>query len=210
MSSKPPRILTWLAAAAAVVCAAGLVLFARDLRSWPPAVARGDVHAGTTSADVRWRPATVLPTGWSEGMLGASSQLRLRLAIERFRQTYNLPPGFESGVAAVQARDAAEASLAAAAQGGTAPEQAQALDLLGLLYFGDSSAGGGSAAAVRAVADLQQAVSTNPADEEAKSNLELVLALLQPHGKRAGSSSAAGPRSTGRHGSGSGTPGEGY
>jgi hypothetical protein len=202
------RLASILVALAAAVV---LVLFARDVRAWPAAVARDDVRAEAGSnRTLTWRPSTVLPGSWSQSLLGLQPDRRLRLAIQRFRQTYDLPPGFDGGLAGVKARDAAEAALGAAAQDNDPRRASQALDLLGLLLFGDASAGAGSGAATRAVGDLEQAVSVDGNDEAAKANLELVLRLLQPKGSRAGSAAAGGPRSTGHHGAGSGTPGGGY
>lgn len=188
-----------------------LVLYARDLRSWPPSIARGDVQAAAGSGgELTWKPVTALPASWSESTLGLQQDRRLRLAIQRFRQTYDLPPGFNGGLAGVKARAAAESALGAVAADNDPRRASQALDLLALLLFGDSSAGAGSAAATRAVGDLEQAVRLESGNDAAKANLELVLRLLQAKGSRPGSAAAGGPRSTGHHGAGSGTPGQGY
>lgn len=195
----------------ALAAAVLLALFAHDLRAWPAAIARDDVRAAAgVGGAPTWRPSTVLPAAWSEDLLSLRADRELRLAIRRFRQTYDLPPGFGGGLTAVKARDAAEAALAARAQDPDPARASQALDLLGLLLFGDSTSGAGSAAATRAVGDLQQAVRLDAGNEDAKTNLELVLRLLEAHGSRPGSAAAAGPRSTGHHGAGSGQPGEGY
>jgi hypothetical protein len=200
-----------LAVAALLAAAVLLALLAHDVRAWSAAFARDDVRAEAAAPGARtWRGDTVLPAGWTEGLLGLAADRNLRLAIQRFRSTYARPPGFDGGIGAVRARDAAEASLTEAARDGDGRRASQALDLLGLMQFGDSTAGAGSGAATRAVADLQQAIALDPGNAAAKANLELVLRLLRTSGSRPGSSAAAGPRSTGHHGAGSGTPGEGY
>jgi hypothetical protein len=197
-------------AVAAVLAAAAVLLglLAHDLRAWPAALHAGDVRAAAGAAP-SWRAATVLPAGWSESVLGVSSQRSLRLAIRDFRRTYGRPAGLDGGLAQQKARDEAEAALAAASQDGDPARAAQALDLLGLQLFGDST-NGNAAAAQRALGDLQQATRLDPQDGDAQANLELVERLLAPKGSRAGSAAAAGPRSTGRKGGGGGTPGEGY
>jgi hypothetical protein len=201
----------WLAVAALLAAAALLALLARDVRAWSAAFARDDLRAEAGAPGARtWRGDTVLPSGWSEGLLGLGPDRDLRLAIARFRATYARPPGLDGGLAAVRARDAAEAALGEVARGSDGRRASQALDLLGLMQFGDSTAGAGSGAATRAVADLRQAIALDPDNAAAKQNLELVLRLLRAKGSRPGSSAAAGPRSTGKHGAGSGTPGEGF
>lgn len=201
-----------LAAAASLVAVAVLLgLYAHDLRVTRAAIVRDDVRVEAgVAGQPTWRGATVLPFGWSEDLLGLRGDRDLRLAIRGFRATYRRPAGFDSGQAAVRARDAAEAALAGAAQDADERRASQALDLLGLLLYGDSTAGAGSAAATRAVADLQQAVALDDGNDAAKENLELVLRILRAHGSRIGSAAAAGPRSSGHRGAGSGTPGEGY
>jgi tetratricopeptide (TPR) repeat protein len=191
-----------------VAAAAALGLLAHDLRAWPAALHAGDVRAAAGAAP-SWQPSTALPRGWSEGILGVSSQRALRLAILDFRRTYGRTPGLDGGLARQKARDEAEAALAAASQDGDPARAAQALDLLGLLLFGDSTSGN-AGAAQRALGDLQQATRLDPGNGDAQANLELVERLLAPKGSRPGSAAAAGPRSTGRKGGGGGTPGEGY
>jgi hypothetical protein len=198
-------------AAVAAVLVAGAValgLLAHDLRAWPAALHAGDVRA-EAGASPSWRASTALPAGWSEGILGVGSQRALRLAMRDFERTYGRPAGFDGGLAQQKARDEAEAALSAAAQDGDPARASQALDLLGLLLFADST-GGNAAAAQRALGDLQQATRLDPANGDAQDNLELVERLLAPKGSRPGSAAAAGPRSTGHKGAGGGTPGEGY
>jgi hypothetical protein len=197
-------------ALAAVLAAAAVLLglLAHDLRAWPAALHAGDVRAEAGAAP-SWQASTVLPSGWTEGVLGVGAQRSLRLAIRDFRHSYGRTPGLDGGLAQQKARDEAEAALASAAQDADPARSAQALDLLGLLLFGDSTSGN-AGAAQRALGDLQQATRLDPANGDAQANLELVQRLLAPQGSRPGSAAAAGPRSTGRKGGGGGTPGEGY
>jgi hypothetical protein len=205
---RPGRLVS---AAVLVAVAIALGLFARDVRATQRSFARDDLRvAAAVPGQPDWRASTTFPFAWSDDLLGLGGDRRLRLAIQEFKTTYNRPAGFDSGQAATRARDAAEAALAASAQDADPKRASQALDLLGLLVFGDSTAGGGSAAATRAVSDLQQSIALDAANDAAKTNLELVLKLLRTNGSRVGSAAAAGPRSSGHRGAGSGTPGEGY
>jgi hypothetical protein len=202
-------VLPSIAGAALVAAAVLLALFAQDVRAWRGAFAGGDARAAA-GLPTQWRASTSLPAGWSEAALGLRSQRALRLAITAFQRTYATPPGFDSGLAAVHARDAAEAALAARAGDADAARASQALDLLGLLLFGDSTNGAGSAAAVRAVSDLDRAVEVDPANADAKANLELVVRLLRTNGERVGPNAGVGPRSHGHRGAAAGATGEGY
>jgi hypothetical protein len=205
---RPGRLVS---AAVLVAVAIALGLFARDVRATQRSFARDDLRvAAAVPGQPDWRASTTFPFAWSDDLLGLGGDRRLRLAIQEFKTTYNRPAGFDSGQAATRARDAAEAALAASAQDADPKRASLALDLLGLLVFGDSTAGGGSAAATRAVSDLQQSIALDAANDAAKTNLELVLKLLRTNGSRVGSAAAAGPRSSGHRGAGSGTPGEGY
>jgi hypothetical protein len=205
---RPGRLVS---AAVLVAAAIALGLFARDVRATQRSFARDDLRvAAAAPGPPDWRASTTFPFAWSDDLLGLGGDRRLRLAIQEFKTTYNRPAGFDSGQAATRARDAAEAALAASAQDADPKRASQALDLLGLLVFGDSTAGGGSAAATRAVSDLRQSIALDAANDAAKTNLELVLKLLRTNGSRVGSAAAAGPRSSGHRGAGSGTPGEGY
>lgn len=205
----PGRGLRLLAIPVLIAGAVFAALFANDLRAWPGAFARGDLLEAAGGSP-SWRPGTTLPAGWSEGALGLAADRDLRLAIRQFRRTYRLTPGFEGGVAQVQARDAAEAALAAAAGRTGGARASQALDLLGLLVFGDSTATGDSNLSAKAVGDLDQAVALDGSNADAKANLELVLRLLRTSGSRPGSSASSGPSAGGHRGAGSGAPGEGY
>jgi hypothetical protein len=197
------------AVVALVAAAIVLALLARDVRAWPRALQSSDIRAAAGES-ASWHPSTFLPVSWSQALTGLGPDRRLRLAIERFRQSYALQPGADNALAQAKRRAAAEAALAAAANDSDPVRASQALDLLGLLLFGDASAGAGSSVGANALGDLQQAVRLDDGNADAKANLELVLRLLAGSGSRAGSAASSGPRGTGRRGAGSGAAGEGY
>jgi hypothetical protein len=200
------RIVIGLALLAAALL---LALLASDLQAWPRALRAGDVRAAA-GVQPTWRPSTALPNGWSEDILALRPDRAMRLAIEDFRETYALPPGLDSDLTGVKQRDVAEARLAALTQDSNPGRASQAFDLLGLMLFGDAAAGVGSGATTNALGDLEQAVRLDDGNADAKANLELMLRVLAGAGSRPGSAAATGPRSTGRHGAGSGAAGEGY
>jgi hypothetical protein len=199
-------------AAVALVVALGAALLAHDVRAWRDAFQHDDVaFAASPQSKQDWRGSTILPGDPAGSLLGVGDDRTLRVGVRLFVAGYRKGLGFDNGASARQLRSAAEAALARAAQGNDAQHASQAYDLAGILAFGDSSAaGGGRGATDRAVTDLQTAVRRDRANEDAKANLELLLRLLVAHGQRPGTNATAGPRSTGRRGAGSGTPGTGY
>jgi hypothetical protein len=200
-------------AGVALVVALVAALLAEDVRSWRDAFRHDDVaFAASPHSKQDWRASTtILPGDPAGSLLGVGDDRTLRLGVRLFVAGYRKGLGFDNGVSERQLRSAAEAALAHAAQDGDARHSSQAYDLAGILAFGDSSAsGGGRGATDRAVTDLQTAVRRDRANEDAKANLELLLRLLVAHGQRPGTNATAGPRSTGRRGAGSGTPGTGY
>jgi hypothetical protein len=202
-----------LAAAGALAAAALAVgLLAADVRGWRDEMRRDDArYALVRGSRPDWRADTLLPRGLSGRLVGVEPDAKLRRALVLFRRT----GGPESPFGAQERqgeRGAAEAALQPLAQAADTQLASQASDLLGLLAFSDAGSGGrgGPTPAERALAQFQQAYRLDPGNEAAKTNLELVLRLLQARGARPGANAGAGPRGTGRRGAGSGQPGRGY
>jgi hypothetical protein len=199
-------------AVAAVVLAVVAALLASDLRGWRDAFAHGDTaFAASSRATPAWRASATLPGDPAAALLSVGDDRTLRTGVRLFAASYRTGLGFDSGVSQRRLRSAAEAVLARAAQSHDPQRASQAYDLAGILAFGESSSAGGAASSTdRAVTDLQTAVRLDPANEDAKANLELLLRLLAAHGVRPGPTAASGPRASGHRGAGSGTPGTGY
>jgi len=199
-------------AAVALVLAVLAALLASDLRSWRDAFAHDDLaFAASPRATPDWQASTILPDDPAAALLSVGDDRTLRTGIRLFAASYRTGLGFDSGASQRRLRSAAEAVLAGAAQSPDPQRASQAYDLAVILAFSESvSAGGGASATDRAVTDLQTAVRLDPGNEDAKANLELLLRLLVAHGQRPGPTATSGPRATGHHGAGSGTPGAGY
>jgi hypothetical protein len=199
-------------ASAAVVVAVLAALLAQDLRSWRDAFARDDLtFAASPRARTGWHAVAILPGDPAAALLSVGDDRTLRTGVRLFAASYRTGLGFDSGASQRRLRSAAQAVLARAAQDPDPQRASQAYDLAGILAFGESSSAGGSASATdRAVTDLQTAVRLDPANEDAKANLELLLRLLVARGARPGPTAVSGPRASGRRGAGSGTPGTGY
>jgi len=196
-------------AVAALVAAVLLALLAADVRAWPRAMTAGDSVYALRPLDASWSASTRLPVGWSRTLLGVQDDLIARHALQLYRANVGVRPRLDTAVQAAAARAAAEAALARVAREPGAARASQAETLLGVLAFGDFSAGAQTSQADQAVSAFQQAVKDDPSNEAAKYDLELLLRLLVAHGERTGSQPGAGP-GPGRRGAGGGVPGHGY
>jgi hypothetical protein len=119
--------------------------------------------------------------------------------------------GYDNGFSEAHARGELEAELAALGMSGERPLASEADNLLGILAFADATQTGpmAPAPAEQSVADFQAAVRLDPADVDAKFNLELVLHALIAKGVRHGASNAPG-KANGHSGAGGGLAGSGY
>jgi hypothetical protein len=190
--------------------AAGLL--AADVHAWRDEVRRDDARfLLVRGSRPNWRADTLLPRTVSGRLIGVEPETDLRRALVLFRRAGGPASPFGAQEREGE-RGAAEAALQPLAEAGDAELASQASDLLGVLAFSEPGSGarGAPTPAERALAHFEQAYRLDPENEAAKTNLELVLRLLQARGVRPGANAGAGPRGTGRRGAGSGQPGRGY
>jgi len=171
----------WLPAAAALVLAGLLALAARSAFDVPRQV---QAQSGP---------------GVAARVVGAADDIRYRRSLRlAARATV-------SAKNAVRIRSRAEAALA---QG---PQTAQAANLLGALSLADAAADptNGSKYAADAAAAFREALGIDPASEDAKYNLELLLTLKPKAASGSASEKTNGHAKRGRAGKAS-PPGTGY
>jgi len=200
----------WLAVAVLVVLAIVLALGAHDALSWRSALSRGDRRLATAPASARWRASTVLPGDPARALLALGDDLALRRAVRAFLVAEATPYGFDNGVNQTRVRSAAEIVLSDLAANGTAADASQAGDLLGVLVVKAGRVTGGITADDRARSAFEAAVRRDPANTDAKYNLELLLRRTKATSTRQGPGSGSGALAHGRRGAGAGTPGRGY
>jgi hypothetical protein len=201
------------AGVAAIVVAVLVALLASDLRSWRSALDAGDLAYAQNHATAHWKAATVLPAGLSQGILRVSDDLALRRAASTFAVVRTLGNGVDNGYSESQRRAALEVALTNLADGADRRRDSVVDNMLGILAYQDSQQTGPSAPAPidRAVNDFEAAVELDPANEDAKFNLEWLRRQLVAHGTRGGGTSGqGGPAKTGHKGAGGGVPGRGY
>jgi hypothetical protein len=207
MSGKRAALAVALLAAAVV---AGLL--AADLSSWRTAVARGDAQFARSPESASWNAGTVLPFHVARGILGISDQLALRAASRQFVHLRSLGNGVDNGYSESLQRGTLEGTLTTIAAGRDHARDSDADLMLGILAFADTQQRGAGAPAPvdQAVADFQSAVTENPANTDAKYDLELLLRSLVAKGTRTGSNNTSSGPAKGHKGAGGGQPGTGY
>ena len=200
--------LAGVALAAAIFAA----LLASDLRSWHEGVRNGDALYFQNPASATWNTPTVLPFHLARGILGISDQIAFRRAAQTFVAVHTLGNGFDNGYSESRARADLEIVLTRLARGSDHSRDSAADNLLGILAYSDSQTRGAAQAAPvdRAVADFQSSVQLDPANTDAKFNLEWLQRQLLAHGSRAGNTTSSGGAKRGHKGAGGGAPGKGY
>jgi hypothetical protein len=193
-----------LLAAVAVIAA----LLAADVHAWPKALQEGDAVYAFSPGRANWVPATNLG-GLAKTLLGTSDDVASRLALQDYRETAALEQQLGNAIPVPAARLAAISALSTPASSADPQVAAQARTLLGILTVAEATAGGGAAATDTAIADFTDAVRVEPGDTAAKFDLELLLRLTAPNGRRRQNKLAKGFGRTG-HGASGAVPGSGF
>ena len=202
---RAARILVGVLLAALAVLAA---LFAADVRSWPAALVSGDAVYAASAPSASWAPRTRLG-GLAEDALGLRGELRLRRALQLYRESTAVPQRLDEALAVQTTRADAQVALAAAARDSSPQGTSQALTLLGILAFHSVAVGGAPSQTDAALSDFTDAVRVDPDNELAKYDLELLLRLTAAHGVRRGGQ-GSGVGKGGRRGGAGGLPGSGF
>jgi hypothetical protein len=184
-------------------------LLAADVRSWPPALESGDALYAAGTPGTTWSPHTRLG-GLAQDLLGLRNELQLRRALQLYRRSTATPERLDNALGVQVARTQAQEALAAAARRSSSQDASQALTLLAILTFGSNATGAASNQADAAISTFTGAVRTDPGNELAKYDLELLLRMTAAHGTRTGGAQSSGFGRSGSHNGSAGTPGGGY
>ncbi len=205
------RLARLSAALVLVALATVAALLALDAGRWRAAVAAGDRRFKQAPAAATWTASTLLPFRSAERILGLPDQLAFRTDSQAFLSVVAAGNGVDNGYSESRTRGELETALLTLLQGRDRLLDSEVDNLLGILAFSDSLQNGPSlpAPVARSVADFRSAVQLDPANAEAKFNLELLERELEAQGTRSGTGSASGP-SRGHRGAGEGAPGSGY
>lgn len=203
-----------LLAAAAVLLAAGaavLALLASDVLRARGAFRSGEAAFASSPLDATWTGSGVFG-GLGRSLLGIGDDIRYRRALQAYAAIAENSQSFDNGASRNRSRGPAETALAdVERRDADLRRAARAAVLLGVLAYSDPAArGGGPGPTDRAEAEFRAAIRLDPGNAAAKTDLELLLRLLQAHGERTGRNPGGFGPSASRKGAGSGTPGRGY
>ena len=204
-------------AAAAVTClalAAVLFLLAVDSARWRDAFGPDDVRYRAVPEDGSlWHPETLMPGDPAALLLGVRDDVRFREAVQSLRLG-RLEAGFSSDPALALPRAEAQARLTKVAQGDPSLQRrSRALGLLGVMSFSASlyETRGQLALVSEAAKDFEAAIALDPANGEAKVNLEQALQRRRALAALAGAGAAdPTPGGEGSRGAGAANNGSGY
>jgi len=200
----------------AVLCAgvaAVLVLLAVDASTWRTTVTRDDLRFRVLPAHKDlWHPQTVLPGDPAAKLIGTGTTVAYRRALQYFWYS-RIGSNPEARQDTPTLRATAQNKLQTLVKDGpNATQRSAAANLLGVLLVTTPSIGSDKDAItqilVRSAQFFQLAISIDPANADAKQNLELVLRLQRPGKGRLGRDARSG-YGFGR-GQGFGGQGSGY
>jgi hypothetical protein len=206
------RIASVVVGIGALAGAVVLVLVAVDARAWSATVRDDDALFRVAPARATWDAGARAPFGLSERLLGTADDVRLRRAIQAFQVTrlqttfYIQDPGLQA------AKAKATLALVEVERKGPGNEaRSTAANLLGVLAFQDARLDPSSAQTSlrRATLAFRRAIIWDATNEDAKSNLELILRLAQVANQTRRAQEGLFGNSRG-HGTGAGRSGTGY
>jgi hypothetical protein len=195
--------------AALLAAAVVLVALAVGVRTTNRALRAGDVTYAGSPAHASWRTDPAFG-GLARSLLGVDDDLRVRAALQLATAADRSHLRLDNGVAVETLRARAQDALARVAGGSDPATASQARTLLGVFAFSSSAGGGDTTGIDAARAAFTDAIRADPANTDAKYDLELLLRLTAVEGTRTGQGEGGGFGRGGRQGSGGGTPGRGY
>ena len=205
--------------AGALLCLALAVVFALlalDVVRWSDAIRAGDVRYRASAADdALWRADELVPLAAARNVLGVEDDIAFRRAVRALRVSrLGDPTGSISDPEIAIHRNEAQARLEAIVTGdfdlARRSRAAGLLGVLGLVRFVTETQGR-DALLSSTISNLQLAIALDPANDEAKQNLELAFQRgrgLDPSEGAGGANPA--PGGNGAKGAGAGQAGSGY
>jgi hypothetical protein len=206
MTQARALALAALALAAAVV----LALLAVDVLHREQSLSTGDVRYDLNPGDTHlWQATQILPFGAGRAVLGVDDDLRYRDAARLFVSSQpRAPIAIELAPARAQAQGALEDAIAAESN----PHRQSALiNMLGVVAVSNAASAllSDPTAVHESISNFRRALRVDPTNVDAKTNLELLLRVLQrqerqQQRRRGGLQRKSGSRA------GLGTSGSGY
>ncbi|MFN2628240.1 MAG: hypothetical protein ABR569_06340 [Gaiellaceae bacterium] len=197
-------------AAAVVLAAAGifLLLLAVDVNRWPTRMAADDIAYRTDPTRRNlWQAPQILPGRPARALLALDDDVQARTTLQIFKLGHARTLFFVAGPQLIFYRAAAQALLSKEIDSDRDPgRRSQELNLYGVLQListGDGDPQQRQQILPRAAETFRAAMAVDPANEDAKYNLELTLRLLQRNRQEGDLQNGAG--GTSAHGTDTGS-----
>lgn len=206
------RALAVPLALVAVAAAAFLVVLGLDVLSWEDGMERADLRfeAAAGERDM-WRVDTILPERLSRDALSVEEDVEFREVLQQFALArVRATPRDQRDLAL---RGAVETELSRLGERPLGPARLSRLaNLGGALSFEEARFDEGQRATFlrRSLASFREAIRLDPANEDAKYNLELVLRLVQSIEQESGAGGGGARGDVQASGAGAATGGSGY
>ena len=175
-----------------------LLLLAVDARAWRTTVARDDIRFRALPAHGKlWNPSTLLPGDPAGALIGTGDTVAYRRGLQLFWfSRIGADPETREDLPTLRA-EAQETLQHVMLTGARAQERSSAANLLGVLVVTTPGARhrperASPALLRRGEGYFQRAIALDPANGDAKQNLELVLRLRRPGKGRIGHDARAG------------------
>jgi hypothetical protein len=207
------HLFTGAAALACLVVGVGLLLLALDVDRARASFDDDDVRYSSAPEGTLWKPSEIVPGGLARRLLAVDDDILFRRAVRGVRLSYPATVGFTDPEYILN-RNEATAWLIDIVQGNDdASRRSRAANLLGVLSFADAIADYENRGKLLASAGgrFRQAIALDPGNDEAKFNLETVLASSRGlELAESGGGTKPSPGGKGARGAGAGDPGSGY
>lgn len=199
--------------AACVVGALVAFLLAIDVATTNAALRDDDVRYRATPNERLWSPRQLVPGGVAATLLASDDDVLFRRALRATLLSHPETPGFSDPSYVVNRNDATAWLTDLVQHDGTAARRSSAANLLGVLSFSDAIADYSNRGRLLASAAgrFRQAIALDPANEDAKHNLELTLSRSKGlELSESGGGTNPSPGGKGAKGAGAGEAGSGY
>jgi hypothetical protein len=201
-----------IGALACLVLATLATILAVDAWRWRDALGADDSRFLATPRTSDWQPSTLVPFGGTRSLLDIDDDVAFRKALRALRLA-DLEEAQTSDTEVLLQRAEAQARLQALVEdGGDATRRSRALGLLAVLLLSTPvpDAEEQAAALKAATAHLREAIALDPANDEAKFNLEFILRRGRGGSAATGAPAPASSNTGSSRGAATSPPGSGY
>lgn len=198
---------------ACLVGAAALFALALDVARLRSALPADDVRYRASPGERLWEPTELAPGGAARRLLQVEDDILFRRALRGVRLSHPEMPGYSDPSYVVHRNEATAWLTDIVQDGDDSYRRSAAANLLGVLSFADAIADYTNRGKLLegATGRFRQAIALNPANDDAKINLELALARSRGlELTEAGGGNSPSPGGKGARGAGAGDPGTGY